>query len=70
MSDSEHSATPLLLLPGLICDARIWAPQADALRAGRSVIAIEGYGEADSLGADAILDHFDGLVPLLEGWPG
>ncbi len=62
MSDSDHSATPLLLLPGLICDARIWAPQVDALRAAhpghaRPVQAIEGYGEADSLGAmaDAVL---------------
>ncbi len=53
MSDSDHSATPLLLLPGLICDARIWAPQAAALRAGRSVHAVDGYGEADSLGAMA-----------------
>lgn len=53
MSDSEYSATPLLLLPGLICDARIWAPQAEALRAERTVIAIDGYGEADTLGAMA-----------------
>jgi pimeloyl-ACP methyl ester carboxylesterase len=53
MSDSENQATPLLLLPGLICDARIWAPQAEALRAGRTVLAIDGYGEADSLGAMA-----------------
>jgi len=53
MSDSNHSATPLLLLPGLICDARIWAPQAEALRAERMVLAVNGYGEADSIGAMA-----------------
>jgi len=56
MRDSDHSATPLLLLPGLICDARIWAPQAEALRAlGHDVRAIEGYGESDTLGAMAEL---------------
>jgi pimeloyl-ACP methyl ester carboxylesterase len=56
MRDSDHSATPLLLLPGLICDARIWAPQAEALRAhGRETVAIQSYGEADSLGAMAEL---------------
>ena len=53
MTDSPHSATPLLLLPGLICDARIWAPQVEGLRGAREVIAINGYGEADSLGAMA-----------------
>jgi pimeloyl-ACP methyl ester carboxylesterase len=53
MRDSTSSATPLLLLPGLICDARIWAPQVGALRASREVHAIDGYGEADSLGAMA-----------------
>ncbi|MBO9575401.1 MAG: alpha/beta fold hydrolase [Sphingobium sp.] len=53
MHDSTSSATPLLLLPGLICDARIWAPQADALRGAREVHAVNGYGEADSLGAMA-----------------
>jgi pimeloyl-ACP methyl ester carboxylesterase len=54
MRDSEKSATPVLLLPGLICDARIWAPQATALSArGFAAHAIDGYGEADSLGAMA-----------------
>lgn len=57
MPDSDPSATPLLLLPGLICDARIWAPQVESLRAGRPVHAINGYGEADSFAvmADAVL---------------
>ena len=53
MSDSPSSATPLMLLPGLICDAHIWAPQVDALRADRPVIAIDGYGESDSVEAMA-----------------
>jgi len=48
MADSNSSATPLLLLPGLICDARIWAPQVESLRADRPVHAINGYGDADS----------------------
>ena len=67
MRDSDHSATPLLLLPGLICDARIWAPQAEALRAlGHDVHAIPGYGEADSLGAmaDLVLQKFPGRFAL------
>jgi len=53
MPDSVSSATPLLLLPGLICDARIWAPQVEGLRGSRPVLAIDGYGEADSIGAMA-----------------
>jgi pimeloyl-ACP methyl ester carboxylesterase len=53
MNDSTHSATPLLLLPGLICDARVWAPQVEALRATRDVRAINGYGDVDTIGAMA-----------------
>jgi phosphoglycolate phosphatase len=44
----------------------------DAARsAGVASIAVRfGFiDEADRLGADATLDHFDGLVPLLETWP-
>ncbi|BAK67176.1 putative hydrolase [Sphingobium sp. SYK-6] len=53
MSHSPSKAAPLLLLPGLICDDRIWAPQAEALGAHQPVTAVAGYGEADSLGAMA-----------------
>jgi len=53
MPDSTLSAAPVLLLPGLICDARIWAPQVEGLRSFLAVTAINGYGEADSLGAMA-----------------
>lgn len=58
MPDSDHSATPLLLLPGLICDARIWAPQVESLRAHRAVHAVNGYGDADSFAvmAQRVLD--------------
>lgn len=49
MPDSAPSATSLLLLPGLICDARIWAPQVEALGERCRVHAVNGYGEADSL---------------------
>jgi len=66
MRDSDHSATPVLLLPGLICDARIWAPQAEALRAHRDVQAVNGYGEADSLGAMAefVIENAPGRFAL------
>jgi pimeloyl-ACP methyl ester carboxylesterase len=53
MTDSSPLATPVLLLPGLICDARIWAPQVEALLARGEVRGIDGYDEADSLGAMA-----------------
>ncbi|HEX6260486.1 MAG TPA: alpha/beta fold hydrolase [Woeseiaceae bacterium] len=39
---------PLYLLPGLICDDRIWAPQLPALARYRPV-AVQGYGDARSL---------------------
>ena len=42
---------PLLLLPGLMCDAAVWAPQIEAL-AGRDCI-VPHYGERDSLAAMA-----------------
>jgi pimeloyl-ACP methyl ester carboxylesterase len=61
MSDSPSSATPVLLLPGLICDARIWAPQVAGLCARHVVAAIEGYREADSLGAMA--EHVLAMAP-------
>ena len=39
---------PLYLLPGLMCDERIWAEQLEAL-AAYSPIAVGGYGDARSL---------------------
>ncbi len=44
---SESMAAPLLLLPGLLCDARIWPNEALSLT--RPTIAPMGYGEADTL---------------------
>ncbi len=41
------SATPLLLLPGLLCDAAVWAPQMAAL--GRNAM-VAAYGSANTLG--------------------
>lgn len=43
-----------------------------ARAAGVACVAVRfGFvDEADSLGADATLAHFDDLVPLLAGWPG
>lgn len=55
-------ATPLLLLPGLICDARIWAAQIEALRGDRDVISIDdGYGDADSI--EAMAQHVLAIAP-------
>ena len=42
--------TPLLLLPGLLCDAAVWAPQMAALGRSATVVA---YGDANSLTAMA-----------------
>ena len=39
---------PLVLLPGMMCDARLFAPQIAALSAGRSILV------ADLSGADTI----------------
>jgi pimeloyl-ACP methyl ester carboxylesterase len=44
------SRTPLVLLPGLLCDAAAWAPQLPHL--GRSATIVH-YGDADSIGAMA-----------------
>lgn len=49
MSQDKTVAPPVYLLPGLICNATIWEPVAEAL-AGRGVVCIDGYGEARSLG--------------------
>lgn len=38
--------TPLVLLPGLLCDAAVWTPQIAALGRSATVVA---YGDADSL---------------------
>ncbi len=48
---SGSSAAPLLLLPGLLCDARIWP--SETLSLTRPVIAPLGYADADSLVAMA-----------------
>jgi len=43
------SAEPLVLVPGLVCDAAVWQPQRAAL-ASRHGIQVAVHGEADSLG--------------------
>ncbi len=43
-------STPIVFLPGLLCDAAVWAPQLPVL--GRSATVVE-YGRADSLAAMA-----------------
>lgn len=47
--------TTLVLLPGLLCDAAVWAPQVEALagRTHRVDCHVPHYGELDSLGAMA-----------------
>lgn len=50
--------SPLILLPGLLCDATVWAPQKAALRAEFRVAAWFNFYGHDSLGdmARAVLD--------------
>lgn len=43
---------PLVLLPGLMCDAAVWAPQIEAL-APRRACHVPDWGERNSLGAMA-----------------
>lgn len=44
--------TPLVLLPGLLCDRAVWQPQIDGLRA-RADCHVADYGARDSLAAMA-----------------
>jgi pimeloyl-ACP methyl ester carboxylesterase len=44
---------PLVLLPGLLCDAALWAPQVDALRGLADPIMIGDLTRHDSMGAMA-----------------
>jgi pimeloyl-ACP methyl ester carboxylesterase len=44
--------TPVVLLPGLVCDASVWAQASAALR-GRATVTIPDYDSLDSLGAMA-----------------
>lgn len=46
------TALPLVLVPGLLCDDAVWAPQLDALRA-HGPVTVADHGELDSLGAMA-----------------
>jgi pimeloyl-ACP methyl ester carboxylesterase len=50
----------LVLLPGLMCDAAVWAAQVEAL-AGRVDCHVPDYGDLDSLGAMA--EHVLATVP-------
>lgn len=54
MDVNTSNQTPLLFLPGLLCDRRIWSAQVDRF-GDRPTIVVDGYGMADSLGAMA--DH-------------
>lgn len=44
---SESRAAPLLLLPGLLCDARVWPRE--LLSLDRPIVAPMGYGDAAAL---------------------
>ena len=48
-----HSLTPLILLPGMMCDARLFAPQIAALAADREVLVapISGHDSVQALAA-------------------
>ncbi|SEK00262.1 Pimeloyl-ACP methyl ester carboxylesterase [Sphingobium sp. AP50] len=56
MSPVTRSQEPLLLLPGLLCDHRIWTDQIVALQQDRTIVVAD-YGSADSLSemADRVL---------------
>ncbi len=45
--EGEGSGLPLLLVPGLLCDAEVWAAQRDALGAKRCIVA--SHGDASSI---------------------
>ena len=48
--------TPLVMLPGMMCDERLFAPQIDALCFEREVqvAALSSYSQIDKLAADVI----------------
>lgn len=48
--------TPLVFLPGMMCDARLYAPQIEALSQGREVITlpIHAYSTVEDLAADVL----------------
>jgi len=57
--------TPLVLLPGMMCDARLFAPQTAALSGTRAVhhAPLSGHDTVESLAAD-VLDHAPPLFAL------
>lgn len=57
MLPDRAAAEPLLLVPGLMCDAAVWQPVLPSLAAGRECRVID-HGEADSLAqmAQQLLD--------------
>ena len=54
----------LLFLPGLICDARIYAPQLAAFPESR---AVDGYGQVDTLEGMARVVLTKGLTQFTGG---
>lgn len=50
--------TPLLLLPGMMCDARLYGPQIAALSAGRSIAVpnLTGHDSMDALAAEVLAE--------------
>ena len=57
---------PLLLLPGMMCDARLFGPQVAALSAQRSVMlpTLAGHAEMTTLAAE-VLAHAPPRFALL-----
>ena len=49
--------TPLLLLPGMMCDARLWAPQLAAFSHERAVMCAPLPGETTAEMAGSVLSH-------------
>ena len=49
--------TPLLLLPGMMCDARLWSPQVAAFSHRRAVMCAPLPGRTTAAMARAVLEH-------------
>jgi pimeloyl-ACP methyl ester carboxylesterase len=62
---SESRAAPLLLLPGLLCDARVWPRE--LLSLDRPIVAPMGYGDASTLSdmAERVLETAPARFSLL-----
>lgn len=64
LRQGRASALPLVLLPGMMCDAALWQPQLASLGVERPVSVVD-FRKLDSVGcmARAVVDLIDQLAP-------